>query len=201
MKQVDLIKEKILKQSEHKSFLEILIALKCYLTNNEENAWYVFQNDDTDQAYFLLNHNHNYIKYKEKNDSLLSIINLKPIDVILLAKNKKINLLEFTDDLISSYLTNEIVIIDYLRTNPFQEDFLFNYILENNFHKDILDIYSARNIDRQRIINLSKKKSKYYKSCAEKSKELKISDYWKNIWGLGVSYNLEKSILDNLILK
>ena len=51
--QKNWIKENILKQSEHKSFLEILIALKCYLTNNEENAWYIFKEDGTDQAYLL----------------------------------------------------------------------------------------------------------------------------------------------------
>jgi len=197
---VDLIKENILKQSEHKSFLEILIALKCYLTNNEENAWYIFKEDGTDQAYLLTNHNLNFFSYKEKNDSLLATINLKPIDIILLAKNTQINLLEFIEDLISSNLKNEIVILDYLKTNPFQEDHLFNYILEKEFHKNIIKIYSTRNIDKQRIISLSKKKSKYYKSCAEKAKELKISDYWKNIWGLGMSYNLEKSIMDDLIL-
>ena len=200
MKQVDLIKDKILKQSEHISFLEILIALKCYLTNNEENAWYIFQNNDQDQTYLLSNQNLNYLSYKQKNDSLLLLVYLKPIDIILLAKNKKINLLEFVDDLILSYTSNETVIIDYLRTNPFQEDYLFKYITEKQFHKTIFDIYLTRNIDKQRIINLSKKKSKYYRSCAEKSKELKISDYWKNIWGLGLSYNLEKSIVDNIIL-
>lgn len=200
MKQVDLIKDKILKQSEHISFLEILIALKCYLTNNEENAWYIFQNNDQDQTYLLSNQNLNYLSYKQKNDFLLLLVYLKPIDIILLAKNKKINLLEFVDDLILSYTSNETVIIDYLRTNPFQEDHLFKYITEKQFHKTIIDIYLTRNIDKRRIINLSKKKSKYYRSCAEKSKELKISDYWKNIWGLGLSYNLEKSIVDNIIL-
>lgn len=201
MRQVDLIKEKILKQSEHIKFLEILIALKCYLTNNEENAWYVFQNDDTDQAYLLLNHNLNYSSYKEKNDNLLSLINLKPIDVILLAKNKKIHLNEFVDDLIISFTTNESIIIDYMRTNPFQDDFLFDYVRERNFNKKIIDLYYARNIDKKRIVNLSTTKSSYYKNCAEKSKELKISNYWKNIWGLGISYNLDKSIMDNLILE
>ena len=58
---MDLIKENILKQSEHKSFLEILIAIKCYLTNNEENAWYIFKEDGTDQAYLLTNHNLNFV--------------------------------------------------------------------------------------------------------------------------------------------
>lgn len=200
MKQVDLIKEKIIKQSENISFLKILIALKCYLTNNEENAWYIFQNDEKDQTYLLQNHNLNYQIYKQQNDSLLALVHIKPIDLILLAKNKKINLIEFVDDLIISNTTNETIIIDHLKTNPFQDDLLFNYISEKNFDKNIVDIYLARNIDRQRIINLSKKKSKYHKSCAEKSKELKISDYWKNIWGLGLSYNLEKSIMDNIIL-
>lgn len=201
MTQVDLIKEKILKQSENDNFLEILIALKCYLTNNEENAWYVFQNDDTDQAYLLSNQNQNYSIYKDKNDKLLSLINLKSIDVMLLAKNKKICLVEFIDDLIISFTTNETIIIDYLRTNPFQEDFLYDYVKENNFNKQIIEIYNKRNNDKQRILALSSKHSSYYKNCAEKSKELKISDYWKNIWGLGISYNLEKSILDNLILE
>jgi len=197
---IDNIKNKISKQLKSHSILDILLTIKCYLTNNEENPWYVFQGTKKDLIILELKQSLDYFNHKNINDSILSMISIKPIELILIPQNRKISLIEYIDDLIEEYSENQIIIIDSARTNPFQKDDLFIYLSENNFDSDILDIYKRRSEFRNKILEFANLDQHHFKTSVEKSREIKIIDYWKNIWGLGTTYNKDNSIIENLIL-
>jgi hypothetical protein len=197
---IDNIKNKISKHINSHSIIDILLTIKCYLTNNEENPWYIFQGTKKDLIILEIKQSLDYFNHKEINDSILSMISIKPIELILIPQNRKISLIAYIDDLIEEHSDNKIIIIDSARTNPFSKDDLFIYISENNFNSDILDIYKKRSEYKDKILEFADLDEYHFKSCLEKSREIKIIDYWKNIWGLGASYNKEHSVIDNLIL-
>lgn len=200
MNQIDNIKLKISKILKSESNLDILISIKCYLTNNEENPWFIFQNNKYDSIVLEIKQSLNYDEHKMINDSILKIMSIKPIELILIPKNRKLALINYVDDLIKEYANDQIVIIDTARTNPFQKDELFDYLKDNNFDKEIIDIYNKRAQFKNIILEFAKLDHQHYKSCLEKSREIKIIDYWKNIWGLGTSYKRDVQIIDHLIL-
>ena len=200
MNPIDNIKNKISKHIKSHSILDILLTIKCYLTNNEENPWYVFQGTKKDLIILEIKHSLDYFNHKEINDSILSMISIKPIELILMPQNRKISLLAYIDDLIQEHSENKFIIIDSARTNPFLRDDLFIYLSENNFDSDILEIYKKRSEYKNKILDFANLDHYHFKTCLEKSREIKIIDYWKNIWGLGTSYNKDNSIIENLIL-
>jgi hypothetical protein len=180
--------------------LDILLTIKCYLTNNEENPWYIFQGTKKDSIILEIKQSLDYNNHKNINDSILTMVSIKPIELILIPKNRKIPLIEYIDDLIEQYSENKIIIIDSARTNPFSEDILFDYIKKYNFNEEIVDIYIKRSESIQKILNFASLDHQHFKTSLEKSREIKILDYWKNIWGIGTSYNKDYSVIDNLIL-
>jgi len=196
----DNIKNKISKHIKSHSILDILISIKCYLTNNEENPWYVFQGTKKDSIILEIKQSLDYNNHKNINDSILAMVSIKPIELILIPKNRKISLIEYIDDLIEEYSGNKIIIIDSARTNPFSEDILFNYLKTNNFDDVIINIYNKRSESKHKILKFASLDHQHFKTSLEKSREIKILDYWKNIWGLGISYNKDNSVIDNLIL-
>ena len=121
MNPVDNIKIKISKHLKSHSILDILLTIKCYLTNNEENPWYIFQGTKRDSIILEIKQSLDYNNHKNINDSILAMVSIKPIELILIPKNRKISLLEYIDDLIEEYSENKIIIIDSVRTNPFSE--------------------------------------------------------------------------------
>ena len=200
MNPTDNIKNKISKHIKSHSILDILISIKCYLTNNEENPWYVFQGTKKDSIILEIKQSLDYNNHKNINDSILAMVSIKPIELILIPKNRKISLIEYIDDLIEEYSGNKIIIIDSARTNPFSEDILFNYLKTNNFDDVIINIYNKRSESKHKILKFASLDHQHFKTSLEKSREIKILDYWKNIWGLGISYNKDNSVIDNLIL-
>ena len=200
MNPTDNIKNKISKHIKSHSILDILISIKCYLTNNEENPWYVFQGTKKDSIILEIKQSLDYNNHKNINDSILAMVSIKPIELILIPKNRKISLIEYIDDLIEEYSENKIIIIDSARTNPFSEDILFNYLKTNNFDDVIINIYNKRSESKHKILKFASLDHQHFKTSLEKSREIKILDYWKNIWGLGISYNKDNSVIDNLIL-
>lgn len=200
MNQIDNIKLKISKHLTSNSILDILISIKCYLTNNEENPFYVFQGNKKDLIMLDIKQSLNYNQYKNIYDSILSLISIKPIELILIPKNRKIALINYIDDLIEEYSEDKIIIIDSARTNPFLEDKLFNYLKTNNFNEEIIGIYNKRAESKENILKFASLDHYHFKTSLEKSREIKILDYWKNIWGLGISYKKNSDIVDNLIL-
>jgi len=197
---VDNIKIKISKHLNSHSILDILLTIKCYLTNNEENPWYIFQGKKTDSIILEIKQSLDYSNHKNIKDSILAMVTIKPIELILIPKNRKISLIEYINDLIEEYSENKIIIIDSVRTNPFSEDILFNYIKKNNFNEEVVNIYNKRSESIQKILNFACLDHQHFKTSLEKSREIKILDYWKNIWGIGTSYNKDYSVIDNLIL-
>ena len=200
MNQTDNIKLKISKHLTSNSILDILISIKCYLTNNEENPWYVFQGTKKDLIILNIKQSLNYNHHKNINDAILAMVSIKPIELILIPKNRKITLIKYIDDLIEECSENKIIIIDSARTNPFSEDVLFNYLKNNNFDEEIINIYNKRAESKENILKFASLDHQHFKTSLEKSREIKILDYWKNIWGLGTTYNKDYSVIDNLIL-
>ena len=152
MNPTDDIKNKISKHIKSHSILDILISIKCYLTNNEENPWYVFQGTKKDSIILEIKQSLDYNNHKNINDSILAMVSIKPIELILIPKNRKISLIEYIDDLIEEYSGNKIIIIDSARTNPFSEDILFNYLKTNNFDDVIINIYNKRSESKHKIL-------------------------------------------------
>ena len=95
MNQIDNIKLKISKHLTSNSILDILISIKCYLTNNEENPFYVFQGNKKDLIMLDIKQSLNYNQHKNIYDSILSLISIKPIELILIPKNRKIALINY----------------------------------------------------------------------------------------------------------
>ena len=140
--------------------------------------------------------------YRKKNEFNRKKINLKPIDIHLLPKNKKNTLIDFTDEVLKNKNVYDYLVFDQIRSNPYNEDELFIFINKNieNIDESIYKKYKLRNDDLRNIVSKTSFSNKIYFSTYDIAKKNKIKEYWKNLWGLPEKY-FEEDVISNIILK
>ena len=193
------ISNKIIKCSQEDK-LEILISLRAFLLGLEDCPWFIFFPNDDKSEIIKKTTKKNLQYYKKINESNLRKIQIKPIDIFLLPKNKKIKLIQILDPIILNFDCE--VIFDKLRSSPFNDDDLLNFIMENieDFNDEIIQVFDQRSLAKNKLLKEAKITKSKYSSSFSISRKNKIIDYWKNLWGMPEKYHAQ-SIVDQIIIK
>jgi hypothetical protein len=198
---LDDIQIKLEKHKSQYNYLVLLLSLKCFLINHYECHWYIFTNQLEDQEKLNENQKLSFYYFKDLNEKNIQSLHIKPIELLIMPKNKRLELLKIVESKIEDLTYDQIIIIDSYRTDPFQQDILFDYVIDNSFFdNETKKIYSKRHEDGNKLIDFAKISDEYYESALNISRQNKIKDYWKNIWGISNNYN-DPTIIENLILK
>lgn len=193
------ISNKIIKCSQEDK-LEILISLRAFLLGLEDCPWFIFFPNDDKSEIIKKTTKKNLLYYKKINESNLRKIQIKPIDIFLLPKNKKIKLIQILDPIILNFDCE--VIFDKLRSSPFNDDDLLDFIMKNieDFNDEIIQIFDRRSLAKNKLLKEAKITKSKYSSSFSISRKNKIIDYWKNLWGMPEKYHAQ-SIVDQIIIK
>ena len=193
------ISNKIIKCSQEDK-LEILISLRAFLLGLEDCHWFIFFPNDDKSEIIKKTNKKNLQYYKKINESNLRKIQIKPIDIFLLPKNKKIKLIQILDPIILNFDCE--VIFDKLRSSPFNDDDLLDFIMENieDFNDEIIQVFDRRSLAKNKLLKEAKITKSKYSSSFSISRKNKIIDYWKNLWGMPEKYHAQ-SIVDQIIIK
>ena len=180
--------------------LEIIISLRAFLFDSPVYYWIDFtysKNYEQDLINCqILNPN----LFKKINEDNIKKIGIKPIDLYLLPKNKKLYLINLIEEIFEDLQLN--VVYDKIRLNPFYEDALFNFIKDHQdqFSKNIIDTYKTRNKDVNYLLDEANIEHQIYETCFVISRKNKIIDYWTNIWGQSTNYK-DSTLIEHLIIK
>lgn len=181
--------------------IEILISLRAFLLGCEDCPWFIFCECLDPEELLLKTHKSNYSYFKKYNEANIKKINLKPIDIFLLPKNKKNTILDHVNSVIEDYYPDCVMVHDCVRTNPYSQDYLFQYIEENEhkFSDNILVLYRVRSKEKSKLIKDADIPKRIHETSFSISRKNKIIDYWKNTWGLTDKYT-DQTIVDQIIL-
>lgn len=181
--------------------IEILISLRAFLLGCEDCPWFIFCKCFDSEDLIIKSHELNYLVFKKQNEANLKKINLKPIDIFLLPKNKKNTILDHVNSVIDNYYPDCVMLHDRVRTNPYSEDYLFKYIEENDekFTDKIFNLYKTRSLEKTKLIKDTNIPKRIHETNFLISRKNKIIDYWKNTWGLSEKY-IDQTIVDQIIL-
>lgn len=193
------ISNKIIKCSQENK-LEILISLRAFLLGLEDCPWFIFFSNDNKSEIIKKANKKNLQYYKKINESNLRKIQIKPIDIFLLPKNKKNQLIQMLDPIILNCDCE--IIFDKLRSSPFNDDDLLDFILKNieDFNDEIIQVFDKRSLAKNKLLKEAKITKSIYSSSFSISRKNKIIDYWKNLWGMPDKYQAQ-SIVDQIIIR
>lgn len=183
--------------------LEELISLYNCLTDCFDAPWAIIKPTDNyqDKLEYLQSFSQN--DYKFYNEKRLRRIKISAVDIYLMPKNKRLALIPYIENYIDELLGENILVVDKIRFDPYQEDSLYHFIIENksDLDKNIVSLYEARKIDLLKLLDYAKIEKNLYESFYLVSKRNKVVDYWKNIWGKYQSYSSDNyGIIEHLIL-
>lgn len=192
------ISNKIIQCSQNDR-LEIIISLRVFLFDSPIHYWIDFTYSDNCEKELIERQNLNPSEIRKINELNIKKIGLKPIDLFLLPKNKKLQLINLIESIFEDLRLD--IVYDCIRLNPFCEDSLYNYILDNKhkFSSNIIEIYKSRNNFSSYLIGESGLELKFYETCFSQSRKNKIIDYWINIWGQSLNYK-NPSLVEFLVL-
>ena len=190
----------IINKNSNASDLKRLISLRAFLLDEQDCPWVLLDefNDKDKSIEFIINNSIDFfLAYNIKN---ISKLNLKPIDILLIPKNKRLKYLQLLDDIINSYDNYDNILIDKLRTDPFKEDTLLIKINQcNDLNSKYKVLLNKRNSDLTKLFSKAQFDITLNYNCSVFSKELKIKNYWKFLWANSDKYD-EKTIIGNVIL-
>ena len=138
--------------------------------------------------------------FKKINEDNIKKIGIKPIDLYLLPKNKKLYLINLIEEIFEDLQLK--VVYDKIRLNPFYEDVLYNFIKDHQdqFSKNIINIYKTRNKDAKYLLEEANIENQIYETCFIIARKNKITDYWINTWGGSTNYK-DPTLIEHLIIK
>ena len=180
--------------------LEIIISLRVFLFDHPYYYWINFQGFENFEKDLLKLQNLCPTEIRKFNEDNIKKIKIKPIDLFLLPKNKKIQLINLIDEIFDDYQIK--VIFDKTRLDPFAKDELYHFLLsnKNDISKEIINLYENRNKDVNALLSEANIESQIYETCFTLSRKNKVSTYWINIWGHPSKYK-ESSLIEHLIIK
>ncbi len=180
--------------------LEIIISLRAFLFDSPVYYWidFTYSNNyeqDLTNCQIL---NPNILK--KINEDNIKKIGIKPIDLYLLPRNKKLYLINLIEEIFEDLQLK--VVYDKIRLNPFYEDILFDFIKDHQdqFSKNIIDTYKTRNKALNYLLEEANIEHQIYETCFIIARKNKIIDYWTNIWGGSTNYK-DSTLIEHLIIK
>ena len=183
--------------------IEELISLYNCLTDCFDAPWIIIKPSDNLQEKLEYLQSFSQNDYKFYNEKRLRRIKVSAVDIYLMPKNKRLALIPYIENYIEEHLGENLLIVDKIRFDPYQEDSLYYFIIENKseLDKNIVSLYEARKIDLSKLLDYAKVEKNLYESFYLLSKRNKVVDYWKNIWGKYQSYSSDNyGIVEHLIL-
>ncbi len=180
--------------------LEIIISLRAFLFDSPVYYWIDFTYSENYEKDLLNCQILNPNLFKKINEDNIKKIGIKPIDLFLLPKNKKLYLINLIEEIFEDLQLK--VVYDKIRLNPFYEDVLFSFIKDHQdqFSKNIIDTYKTRNKDVNYLLEEANIEHQIYETCFVISRKNKIIDYWTNIWGQSTNYK-DSTLIEHLIIK
>lgn len=179
--------------------LEIIFSLRAFLFDIPALYWIDFSNSPDYENDLKFCQNLSFVQIKKLNENNIKKINVKPIDLYLLPKNKKLQLINHIEKIFEDL--EIIVVYDKLRVNPFYDDELFKFINKNitNFSTETFELYKKRNDFSNNLLAEADIQHQIYETCILLSRKNKIIDYWINIWGQTTNYK-DPSLIEHLII-
>ena len=191
---------KILKHEKSDNFLQYLISVKCFLINAPDSHWYIFKNNLSDQEELNEKQSLSFFQVRQINEQNIETLGFKPIDLIIIPKNRKMELLDIIDNYINDIILGDILIFDTARVNPFENDSLYEFIINsNNISDENKTIYQKRIDEKQKLIHFFEYEPQIFNTCLNISRYNKAIDFWKNTWGISLNYKKPTEI-DYLII-
>lgn len=180
--------------------LEIIVSLRAFLFDDPVYFWFDFSELGKAEKILEKKQILDIFDAKSINEKNIKKINIKPIDLYLLPKNKKIYLINLIEEIFDDLQIT--IIYDSLRINPFLEDKLFLFIQEHNafFSDKTSSIYKTRNQSATYILEEADIQPCIYETSFTLSRKNKIINYWANIWGNSTNYK-DPTIIEHLIIK
>ena len=193
------ISNKITQCSQNDS-LEIIISLRAFLFDSPVYYWIDFTYSNNYEQDLINCQILNPNLFKKINEDNIKKIGMKPIDLFLLPKNKKLYLINLIEEIFEDLQLK--VVYDKIRLNPFYEDVLFSFIKDHQdqFSKNIIDTYRTRNKDVNFLLEEANIEHQIYETCFVISRKNKIINYWTNIWGGSINYK-DSTLIEHLIIK
>lgn len=158
------------------------ISLRAFFLGDQYCPWAII--NEQNELNLILNkfisHVDNFYDFNKQN---ISKIGIKITDISYLTENKKTKLIKILDDIINSFLIEDILIIDKVYNDPFKNDDLFDFINVNKaiVSNDIYIIYKNRHDSLIKLLSLTNYKITNDFKCIDKAKRNKIFYYWKSI--------------------
>lgn len=183
--------------------LEELISLFLCLKDAQDSPWVIINQEENLQEKLEYFQSFSQNDYKFHNEKILRRIKVSLVEIYLMPKNKKLSFIPYLEEYINELLDSRILVVDYVRFNPYKEDLLFYLILSKKdvLDKSLINLYEARSKDLKKLLEHAKFEKNLYESFYIYSKRVKIIDYWKNIWGDQKLYDSENyGIVDHLVL-
>jgi hypothetical protein len=180
--------------------LEIIISLRAFLFDNPVHYWIDFTYSNNYEQDLINCQISNPNLFKKINEDNIKRIGIKPIDLFLLPKNKKLFLINLIEEIFEDL---EIKIVyDKIRLNPFYEDELFDFIIDHkeHFSKNTIDTYKKRYKDVKYLLEEANIENQIYETCFTVARKNKIIDYWVNIWGVSTNYK-DSTLIEHIIIK
>jgi hypothetical protein len=180
--------------------LEIIISLRAFLFDSPVYYWIDFTYSNNYEQDLINCQILNPNLFKKINEDNIKKIGIKPIDLYLLPKNKKLYLINLIEEIFEDLQLK--VVYDKIRLNPFYEDVLFSFIKDHQdlFSKKIIDTYKTRNKDVNYLLEEANIEHQIYETCFVIARKNKIIDYWTNIWGQSTNYK-DSTLVEHLIIK
>ncbi len=180
--------------------LEIIISLRAFLFDNPVHYWIDFTYSENYENDLIICQNINPNLFKKINEDNIKKIGIKPIDLFLLPRNKKLYLINLIEEIFEDFQLK--VVYDKIRLNPFYEDSLYIFIKEHQeqFSKNIIETYKTRNKDVNYLLEEASIEHQIYETCFLLARKNKIIDYWINIWGGTTKYK-DTTLIEHLIIK
>jgi hypothetical protein len=180
--------------------LEIIISLRAFLFDNPVYYWIDFTYSDNYEEDLINCQIINPNLFKKINEDNIKKIGIKPIDLFLLPKNKKLYLINLIEEIFEDLQLK--VVYDKIRLNPFYEDILYSFIKDHQeqFSKNIIETYKTRNKDVICLLEEANIEYQIYETCFVIARKNKIIDYWTNIWGGSTNYK-DPTLIEHLIIK
>lgn len=193
---------KIISDCSQNDKVDILISLRAFLADQEDNPWVYVKSIEEISNVFSYLHSNNLIYFKNINIANLKKAKVTPIQIYIIPKNKRLMLIELIDAELIDFMDEYIFLMDNIRTDPFANDLVYNFLVNNKSYidKTIFKIYEERNKIHQKLLSLTEIKQPIYDTCSSLSKKNKLRDYWINLWGDSKNYTLENSIIESIVL-
>jgi hypothetical protein len=213
LEKIELLLQQKLHNHSNSQFLnlEILLSLHSFLKGYENipSLYFTKQSSSEDFVNKLF-----FVSEKDlilKNKLNIKKLNINPFDLKIVPINKRKQLLNLIEDIISFSYGEGVIYYDYSRVTAFKNDNILNFISENNIfiESNLLKILSERETKKKIFTDRYYKCKVYSKhfswqSITELALLEKLNSLWQGFWGASEVYKLfseDDKLIHSLIIK